>query len=233
MNAERTPGIVLRVRPLTETSLIVHWLTEHCGRLATVAKGARRPRSPFRGKLDLFYEAELSFQRSRRSDLHLLREVVVRDLHPALRTDLARLRAAAYAVQLLELATEPEAPVPELYALLRDLLHADAVPPAPLVLAFEWRLLGLLGLQPDPTRTRLGPAARSAARALGEGALGEAARVPLEPAPLRELERFLRDFLATQLGRLPPARAAVFGRFRRPDAGNQGCESPIPSHPPP
>lgn len=233
MNAERTPGIVLRVRPLTETSLIVHWLTEHCGRLATVARGARRPKSPFRGKLDLFYEAELSFQRSRRSDLHLLREVVVRDLHPALRTDLARLRAAAHAVQLLEQATEPEAPVPELYALLRDLLRAEAAPAAPLVLAFEWRLLGLLGLQPDLARTRLSPAARAAARSLGEGTLGDAARRPLEPALLRELERFLRDFLAVQLGRLPPTRAALFGGFRKQDSGNPGYESPVPPPPVP
>jgi DNA repair protein RecO (recombination protein O) len=72
---ERAQGLVLRVYPLTETSLIVHWLTRDQGRLATVAKGARRPKSPFRGKLDLFYMADFSFGRSRRSELHTLREV--------------------------------------------------------------------------------------------------------------------------------------------------------------
>ena len=46
---ERATGIVLRTYPLTETSLIIHWLTAELGRLATVAKGARRPKSPFRG----------------------------------------------------------------------------------------------------------------------------------------------------------------------------------------
>ncbi|HXA44461.1 MAG TPA: recombination protein O N-terminal domain-containing protein, partial [Candidatus Angelobacter sp.] len=51
-------GIILRTRPLTETSLIVHWLTPDLGRLATVAKGARRPKSPFAGRLDLFYVAD-------------------------------------------------------------------------------------------------------------------------------------------------------------------------------
>jgi recombinational DNA repair protein (RecF pathway) len=40
---ESATGLVLRIRPLTETSLIVHWLTPDLGRLATVAKGARRP----------------------------------------------------------------------------------------------------------------------------------------------------------------------------------------------
>ena len=42
MNIARTTGLVLRTRPLTETSLIVQWLTRDFGRVATVAKGARR-----------------------------------------------------------------------------------------------------------------------------------------------------------------------------------------------
>ena len=44
---ESATGMILRTRPLTETSLIVHWLTPDFGRIATVAKGARRPKSPF------------------------------------------------------------------------------------------------------------------------------------------------------------------------------------------
>src|SRR5206468_11240639 len=87
-------GLILRTRPLTETSLIVHWLTPNFGRLATVAKGARRPKSPFRGQLDLFYLADFSFYRSRRSDLHILREVSLRDTNAALRQDLDRLQQA-------------------------------------------------------------------------------------------------------------------------------------------
>ena len=79
---ETATGVVLRTRLLTETSLIVHWLTPGAGRLATVAKGALRPKSPFRGKLDLFYHADFTFSRSRRSDLHTLREVSLRETHP-------------------------------------------------------------------------------------------------------------------------------------------------------
>jgi DNA repair protein RecO (recombination protein O) len=72
---ERASGFILRTRTFTETSLIVQWVTADLGRMATVAKGARRPKSPFLGKLDLFYEADFSFQRSQRSELHTLREV--------------------------------------------------------------------------------------------------------------------------------------------------------------
>src|SRR5216683_912002 len=103
---ERTTGLILRTRPLTETSLIIHWLTPDFGRLATVAKGARRPKSPFAGKLDLFYLADFSFQRSRRSELHNLREVSLRELHAALRQDLGRLQQACYATALVEQSTE-------------------------------------------------------------------------------------------------------------------------------
>ena len=83
---ESATGLILRTRPLTETSLIVHWLTPDIGRLATVAKGARRAKSPFLGKLDLFYLADFSFSRSRRSDLHTLREVSLRNPQGALRS---------------------------------------------------------------------------------------------------------------------------------------------------
>ena len=64
---ETATGLILRTRPLTETSLIVNWLTPDAGRIATVAKGARRTKSPFLGGLDLFYLADFSFSRSRRS----------------------------------------------------------------------------------------------------------------------------------------------------------------------
>ena len=79
---ERATGLVLRVFPITETSLVVHWLSPQAGRIGTVAKGARRPKSPFRGKLDLFHLAEFNFRRSRRSDLHSLCEVALQETFP-------------------------------------------------------------------------------------------------------------------------------------------------------
>ena len=119
---EKSSGLILRTRLLTETSLIVHWLTPDLGRIATVAKGARRPKSPFRGKLDLFHVADLSFARSRRSDLHTLREVAIRETYPALRQDLQLLRQAAYGAQLLEQTTETETPLPGMFQLMLGLL---------------------------------------------------------------------------------------------------------------
>src|SRR5437899_8829385 len=127
---ERASGLVLRLYPLTETSLIVHWLTQTLGRIATVARGARRPKSPFRGKLDLFYLADFSFSRSPRSDLHTLREVALLDTHTRLREELAYLQQASYCAALIEQATETETPLPTVFKLMTDLLqHLPTRPP--------------------------------------------------------------------------------------------------------
>src|SRR5471030_1660546 len=112
---ESATGLILRTRPLTETSLIVHWLTPDFGRIATVAKGARRAKSPFAGNLDLFYLADFSFSRSRRSDLHQLREVSLRETHVAISSDILKLQQAAYAANFIEQATETETPLPAVY----------------------------------------------------------------------------------------------------------------------
>src|SRR3974377_16958 len=103
---ESATGLILRTCPLTETSLIVRWLTPDFGRLATVANGPRRSKSPFAGKLDLFYLAVFSFSRSRRSELHNLREVSLREMHRALRLEIGYLDQASYCAALVEQTTE-------------------------------------------------------------------------------------------------------------------------------
>src|SRR5262245_7637646 len=158
---ERATGIIVRTRPLTETSLIIHWLTAESGRIATVAKGARRAGSPFSGKLDLFYEASFTFARSRRSELHSLREIAVLDMHSELRRNLGWVQQAAYAIKLIEQVTETEAPVAELFSLLREFVsHLPRQPPQPRsIYALELKLLRGQGLLPPLDATRLIPAA--------------------------------------------------------------------------
>lgn len=65
-------AIVLRRREFTESSWLVDFITPGWGCLRTIAKGARRPASPLRGRLELFNRGRLIFYPSRRSDLHLL-----------------------------------------------------------------------------------------------------------------------------------------------------------------
>jgi len=145
---EITRAILLRKTRLTETSLIITWLTASHGRLKTVAKGARQPRSRFAGRLDLFFECDLQWSRSRQSELHTLREVEIIDAHEAVRLDFLRVSLAAYFVELIELVTEAEHAVPEVYDLFnRALCYLNANPASQLALEhFEKELVRLLGI---------------------------------------------------------------------------------------
>ena len=210
---ESTTGIILRTRPLTETSLIVHWLTPDWGRVATVAKGARRPKSPFLGKLDLFYLADVSFSRSRRSELHTLREVNLRDPHAALRGDILKLRQAAYAAAFIEQATETETPLPAVFELLRG--FADHLcrhsPVTEMVFAFELKLLREIGLFPDWNQTDLPSGTRKTAMILVGNDWPALSRLKPTRDQNEELRRFLHGFLIYHLGKLPHGRATALG----------------------
>lgn len=205
---ERAFGLILRTRPLTETSLIVHWLTAESGRIATVAPGARRTKSPFRGKLDLFFECDFSFRRHPRSDLHTLREVGLRDTHAALREDLGWLEQASYAAALIEQATETETPLPAMFRVMRGLLaHLPKQPAAPInVLGFEAKLLAELGLTPDTRRSRLSDGSRRLLESLPRFDWPALGRVRPSAAQTTELSRYLHGFLVHHLGRVPPGR---------------------------
>jgi DNA repair protein RecO (recombination protein O) len=208
---ESARGTILRTRPLTDTSLIVHWLTQEAGRIATVAKGARRPKSPFAGKLDLFYEAEFSFQRSRRSELHLLREVQLRGTHAAIRLDLEKLKQAAYAAALIEQATEMESPMPEIYQLMKEFTGEVSKPTIKdqALFAFELKLLAELGLQPDLEGEKLKPDLRQIIKALSGGSWAAISRLKLTRAQESAVDRFLEGFLIYHLEKVPRGRPAA------------------------
>ena len=210
---ETAAGLVLRTRPLTETSLIVHWLTPTLGRLATVAKGARRANSPFRGKLDLFYLADFSFSRSRRSELHTLREASLRQTHSRLREDLGLLQQACYCTALVEQSTEMETPLANVFELMVGLLRQLlAQPPqATTIFAFELKLLTDLGLKPDLDKSDLNPGTKQLVTALTEKDWPVVARLKPTAAQAAELGRFLHGFLIYHLGRIPRGREAALG----------------------
>jgi DNA repair protein RecO (recombination protein O) len=175
---ESTSAILLRKRKFSDTSLIVSWCTETRGCIQTVAKGARRLKSPFAGKLDLFFEAEISFVPSRKSDLHTLTEVVLKNAFSGIRQNYRRTGTAAYFVELLEICTERDHREPELFSLLRrafGYLGAND-PNLRAVLHFETELARITGVH-DVRKLKGDPAS----------ALGNLfGRLPLSRTPLLE-----------------------------------------------
>ena len=74
MAAEKTTGIVLRVIPFSETSCIVTMFTRDFGKVTTMAKGARRPKSPFEAALDVLALCRIVFLNKNPEAMGLLTE---------------------------------------------------------------------------------------------------------------------------------------------------------------
>lgn len=208
---ETAQGIVLRIHPLSDSSLIVHWLTQQHGRLKIVAKGARRPKSQFRGVIDLLFEAEISFARSRRSNLHTLREVKLLEAHSNLRQDIRCLQFMAYATHLLERSTELEHPLPGIHAIFSTLLkHLEIHSTRPaLVYAFEIKILNELGLAPALDYNRLNEHAAQLMEQLS--VLNWKAITELKPSrsEAEKLSQFLVDFIQHNLEYFPKGRGQL------------------------
>ncbi len=115
---EKSRGIIIRLTKFSETSVIVHWCTMEHGLIKTVAKGARRSNSAFSGKLDLFFQAELNWVKSRKGELHTLREVAVSQYRENLRKRYLDTLLASYFGELLAHVAELDHPMLELFDLL-------------------------------------------------------------------------------------------------------------------
>ena len=208
---DKCTGLVLRLRPLKDTSLIVHWLTPEYGRFATTAKGSRRAKSPFRGKLDLLFEANIAFRRSRHTDLHTLTEVNLVKLHPAVRKDVAKLRLMAYATRFLEQITETETPLLGIHAILTTLLdHLDCAATRPaLVYALEMKLLNELGLAPALNESLLDDSTIQVLEQLAIRNWEGITELKPSKSQVKSMKEFLHEFLIHNLGALPKGRDAV------------------------
>ena len=217
---EETQGIILRTIRYSESSLIVHWLTEDHGRISTMVRGALRPKSPFRGKLDLFYVCQLTFRRSSRSTLHNLREINLKENFERLRRDVEKINHASYIAQLTSKSVEEDTPVDGLFSLLieflsilnqtkkTDLLH---------VLWFEFRLLQLLGLEPQWRQDRL---SRHAKHVLEHWSTEEAAPQHENVSKIEkvgiDLFKYLGRFMTYHLGLPPKLRGQLVDTHARP-----------------
>ena len=147
-NMNTTAAILLRKTRFSDTSFIITWCTEQHGKLKTIAKGASRSKSGFSGKLDLFFTTDIQFVRSQKSELHLLKEVVLKDPREAIRKDYRRMQLASYFVELIDLTTELDHADPELFDLLqRALNHLNTTPASRrALLHFESELARLTGI---------------------------------------------------------------------------------------
>ncbi len=158
MAAEKTTGIVLRVIPFSETSCIVTLFTRDFGKITTMAKGARRPKSPFEAALDVLALCRIVFLNKNSDAMGLLTEAKLERRFRSATRSLDRLYAGYYIVELLNSVTDDGDPHPELFELSTQLIQQidsteiseDEV--GLTLLKYELRMLGFLGHLPMLTK---------------------------------------------------------------------------------
>lgn len=150
MPSEKTLAIVIRVVEFSESSCIVTLFTRDFGKIAALAKGARRPKSPFESALDLLAVCRIVFLHKSSDALDLLTEAKLERRFRAAARDLARLYGAYYVAELLREMTDNGDPHPELFdAAVEALADLDGESDvARVILRFEMTALRLLGHLP-------------------------------------------------------------------------------------
>lgn len=146
----KSEGICLDIRGWSKTSHVVSWLTPE-GRVATVVKGAVRPKSAFLGQYDLNYTCEILYYARARGELHALRECSPLALRERLRDDYRALALSAH-YRLLASRMCPAGPDARgFYRLLSTSLDALEEPGDELrkLLVYELGVLSLAGIAPD------------------------------------------------------------------------------------
>jgi len=140
---ESQSGYVLHGRPYRETSLIVEAFTRDHGRVALMARGARRPKSALRGALLPFQPLYVSW--SGRSELRTLTRVEWRGAYSPLKGP--ALICGFYLNELLLKLLPRDDPHERLFAVYEETLAGlgNGVEHAPVLRGFEMCLLRELG----------------------------------------------------------------------------------------
>lgn len=150
MPSEKTRAIVLKVVEFSESSCVLTLFTEDFGKISALAKGARRPKGPFEGALDLLALVRIVFVHKSSEALDLLTEARLERRFRAAQRDLARLYGGYYVAELLLELTDLGDPHRELFTVADQTLVAldqDAAVP-PTLLRFELAALRLTGQAP-------------------------------------------------------------------------------------
>jgi DNA repair protein RecO (recombination protein O) len=149
----RTEAVVLRTIRYGEADRVLHLYTRDRGRVAAMAKGVRRTRTRFGGRLEPFFRLDMILYEGR-SELLTVTSAETIEPHARLREDAAALDAAGRSCDAVARLFDTDEPHPAIYHLLCNelaLLDADAGRHATRAnqLAFRLKLLLGAGLAPQ------------------------------------------------------------------------------------
>src|SRR5919112_5198946 len=215
----KTEAIVLRSIRYGEADRILHLYSRERGRIGAVAKGVRRPKSRFGGRLEPLFRVSLVLHEGR-GELYTVTSAQTVHAHAALREGHAALARATEACEaVLRLFDSAEPNVPAYNLLCHELALLDASPDSAgraQALAFRVKLLLAAGFVPE-----LGSCASCGERehlgAFSAGAGGvvcaacEAGSFPLDS----QAHEFLVGALARPLAEVPKAAERALAQVDR------------------
>jgi DNA repair protein RecO (recombination protein O) len=227
----KTEAVVLRSMRYGEADRILHVYTPHRGRISAIAKGVRRTRSRFGGRLEPFFRLRMDLHEGRGELLTVTGAQTV-DAYPRLRGNAGALDGAARACDAVGRLFETSEPHPGVFnllcrhlALLDEQAVGESRPSTPGyvpssgragALAFRLKLLLAAGLAPQ-----LGACANCGEREHLVGFSGSAGGVvcgACEAAsfPLGEAAHgFMTEALARSLTETPDAPDPALGQVER------------------
>lgn len=149
MSLYREEAVVLRTHKLGEADRIVVLMTRGRGKVRAVAKGVRKTKSRFGGRLEPPGRVSLLLYEGR--NLDVINQADSIDHYRTLREDLDRMTDALAMLEAVDQVAQEGEANPPLYKMLAGALRtlADAPQRPPILLgAFYWKLLALEGVAP-------------------------------------------------------------------------------------
>jgi len=146
----RAQGIVLRGIRLGEADRIVTFFTQAHGKVRAVAKGIRKSKSRFGGRLDAFTHVDLQLYRGR-SDLDIVTQAEILGRPRRIRTDYASFCAASAIADAVDRTSLERERNVRTFLLMRSAIQAledGADDPPLLAYAFLAKLAAMAGLNP-------------------------------------------------------------------------------------
>jgi len=217
----KTEAVVLRSIRYGEADRILHLYSKSHGRLGAIAKGARKPKSRFGGRLEPFFRVDLILHEGR-GDLLTVTSATTVDGYPRLRSSGPALGAGARAcdsvLRLLD-AAEPNPPAYNLLCRYLALLDDPAEPRGAgleTALAFRLKLALVAGFAPElASCARCGEAGHLVGFSGAAGGVVcagcEAGAFPLG----EEAHRFMVAGLAQPLSEAPAAEPLALRQVER------------------
>jgi DNA repair protein RecO (recombination protein O) len=217
----KTEAVVLRSIRYGEADRILHLYSQERGRIGAIAKGARKPKSRFGGRLEPFFRLDLILHEGR-SDLMTVTAATTLDGYPRLRSSGPALGAGARAcdavLRLLDSA-EPNQPAYNLLCRYLALLDDPTEPRGASLeaaLSFRLKLALVAGFVPElASCARCGEAGQLAGFSGAAGGVVCAGCEAGSFALSEEAHSFMVEALAQPLAAAPPAEPLALRQVER------------------